>query len=868
MKRIILVILLIASSLNTKAVDYYCKSTGGFNTLGTWGTNTDGTGTAPTTFANAADVWHFSNRTSALLTLGFSPPNTAKVVIESGFNLSISGFAGSLNETVDISSGGTLTLLNSNNGIPLNFGTLDVNSTMVYSTTAAVVQIPNENFGNLVIAESISCGTNLNSFYIYGLLTINATKTLTLNGSILRSESTTGSFAGSGFIRGSASSGVQVGGGNGGNNGTINFAGNGGNVLEHFFVTFVTSASDRVLLGTDLEIAPPGNWVTGVFYHSFGSFDLNGHMLTIQPGADLTLPLASGDGFLLGNSTSSLVVDGSVNIYAAGSNVLYMDPSNNTLGLLRLNSATTMDIGNALNINNTLDITGGATLNTNNNVTLVSTSTLKGRLADISNGTLTGDLSVQTFARGGITDWVNIGVSGVTGETINSGWYGQIPMAIEGSATGVTSANSQYFESVQKWDESVSYYDTLVTVTDALVPGEGYWLFLGDALTTTNDMVWTVTGPAVTGPQVINLTNSGVTSAASGPGFNLIANPFPSPIDWNSVVTNNPLATINDAYYIYDPDLGNTVSFINGIATPGSGTLTNYQTMADIIPMGQAFYVEATANTSLTFDEIDKSASNGSNFQLLKSSNQNSSNSSIGSPIRLNIDGGGYHDDAVIRFHSNATTSFDKSLDAHKMYSSPGYVGYPGQWTARTAISTRMNNEDFSVNSIPYAHTQNAVIPVVARVYTSGQHTISASELQNLPPGTCVDLKDLYDNSVHDLTAGNYVVTLSDTTFYPRFELTICANITADVKTTQIQTDNSVRISKDANGVFVKFDESSPVDATIYATNILGQTIMDAKNVKATNDTFYLDIKTSDQLIFVTVVKGNERTTQKILNIK
>lgn len=849
-----LFILTVSFSDYLRATDYYLKPTGAITSTASWGTNTNGTGTSPVVFSNAGDVWHFANRTSLTNLTVFNINAAATAVIEANFNL-ICLAAGEIKGLINVASSGTLTISNTTFKT-FNLNSLDPNSTVVYNTS--VINVMAEDYGHLTIAASNTL-VNAGTIWVYGTLTINAGRTLTLNGNGLNLNGLNGSIAGTGNFAGDALAFITFLGGNGGNNGTINFA-PGFNTLDYFIIQF-DNATDYITLGSNLNITLGA---VGALFQVSGGIDLNGNNLTIENGADINFVATSSDGVIRGNSSSKLFIDGSVGFYL-GTTELFMDATNNTLGVLSLNSAVaTLTAGNTLNIADSLSIQGGGSFETNNNVTLVSSSTLKGRLGNMNNGTLTGDLRVQTFARGGTTDWVNIGVSGVTGETINSGWYGQIPMAIEGSTTGVTSAGGYYFESVQRWNESVSYYDTLVTVNDALTPGEGYWVFLGTGLTTTSDMVWTVSGPAVTGAQVISLTNSGVTSSVSTAGWNLIANPFPSPIDWSSVMANNPSPLINNAYYVYDPDLGGTISFAGGIATPGSGPLTNYQTMADVIPMGQAFYVEVTGNVGLTISEGDKSSNNTTNFQLLKS-NQTAS---IGSPIRLNIDGGGYHDDAVIRFHSSATANFDKALDAHKMYSSPGYAGYPGQWSLRTAIATQSNNEDYSINSIPYAQTQNAVMPVVARVYQSGTHTISATELQNLPPGTCVDLKDLYTNTVYDLTSGPCIVTMSDTTYYPRFELTVCASVATSVKNNSVKNAPAIAISKDAVGIYSDFNFTEQTDVKITITNILGQKIVDDKKVSVKNERVYIDANLNDNIIFVTVETSTERITRKFLNLK
>lgn len=844
-----LFVLTFSNNLVSAQTHYYLMQGAGNPLLNTQWT-TDPTGALsvapPANLQVANAIFHFTNRATATVAGNFvtktTAPNPGTVIIESGFNLSLSNPFGKMTTRfLDLASTGTLTIKNASTPTH-TFNSIDVNSAVVYdiiSTTASTVAPA--SYGNLVIARTATLVTNTNA----NAVTISASQILDLNSNGLIISGAGPLVSGPGTFSGNGTSFIECYGGNGGDNGTFNFTPNANN-LDYFYIQ-LNSSSDFVSLGSDLNI----NFSSvGAFYQLIGSFKLNGNSLVLDASSDFGPP-SVGLGEIYGGGNSSIFINGSVGLYSA-TNELYMNSSSNSLNVLLLGSAScSLDAGNTLLINDSLAIQGGGIFNTNGNVTLVSTSTLKGRLGNMSNGTLNGNLTVQTFARGNTTDWANLGVSGIQSQTFNN-WYGQIPMAIEGSTTGVTSVANTYFESVQSWFESSDSYDTTLTVTSPITPGKGYWIYLGTSLFTTTDMVWSVSGTPVTGNVSIPVTNSGA-------GWNLISNPYPSPVDWSNVmgVAGNS-ALVNDAYYIYDAELGNTVSYVSGVATPAS-----YQTMTNVIPMGQAFYVEAIGAGNLTVQENCKSDQNTNANELLKSSN------AISSLFRLNIDGGGYHDDAVLRFHSNATNSFDKALDARKMYNSPGYAGYPGAWGKRTVIATQSNNEDYSINSLPYAQTQNAVIPVIARVYTTGQYTISGTDIQNLPPNACVILKDKLLNVTQDLRLGNYICNIIDTTIASRFELTICADITADVKSnTAVQAASSIAINKDSQGIFVDFDFSKTTNANIIVTNVLGQIIMDTKKVKVTNDNVYLDLNVNDQLIFVTVETDNEKVTKKFLNFR
>lgn len=603
---------------------------------------------------------------------------------------------------------------------------------------------------------------------------------------------------------------------------------------------------------------------------TYGNLFLNGGGNKLQPSNNVTVlghfDLASGTNYVMvasatrvtrlsglitcsGSITtnfSNLTIDGASSNNIGTINFTGTNPLNN----LTLNRLTkTMTLGSPLHVLGTVTPSAG-TIASAGNLTIRSTSGSKGRIGIVT-GAITGNVVVQTFAAGGATDWANLGPSGVSGLTVAS-WEGQIPMSCFSCPNDENSAGG-YFVSIQGWDETqpasapTAYIE--MSYSDPLAVGKGYWVYLGLTQGTTTDMTWDVTGPAVQGNQSINLTNSGV---SNGDGYNLISNPYACPISWTAL--RNANGNVDNAIYVYNADLGITTSFVNGVSSnPGSGA-------SNIIPMGQAFYVKASAATNLTAQESNKLTS-GSHNQLLKTAN-----TGIGDVVRLKVVGGGFSDETAIRFHQSATTSFDKEWDAYKLFTSPGYVGFPGLYSQRTTISTQSGNDDYSVNSLPYAQSQNAVIPVLVKVYASGQHTISASDLQNLPANACVTLFDKLTNTTHNLKTGDYVCTINDTTSTARFELTVCADLTASIaNNNNLVKDESIFINTDANGAYVKLDFDKNTKTKISVTNILGQKVMETKSLTAQKETVYIPLEAKNQLLFVTVETSTNRVTKKII---
>ncbi len=844
----IILILAILSFTRVHAVDYYCKSTGGFGTFATWGTNLDGTGTAPGSFSGN-NVWHFANRTSGSLN-AFSPPSTATSVIETGFNLTVSGnFGIGLNQKIDIASGGTLTITKTNSA-NYAFNLLDADSYVIYNTS--VQRIVDGNYGNLVVAASNSISPSADNVYVYNTLILNGGTVLTMNGKGIRFFGNNGQISGSGLIRGDQFAFFECYGGNGGDNGALNFQ-PGFEVLDYLFLLF-DNPTDYISLGSNLTITFGNN---GTFYQMMGGLNLNGFDLTIDASADASFVTSASDGFIMGNANSGLYIEGVIGTFSSA-NDLFMHGTSNTLGVLHLTNGAALNAGNAVRINDSLSIKGGSTFNSNGNLTLVSSSSLKGRIAELTNGTVGGNITVQTMAPGPTTDWAVLGVSGVNGQVL-SNWDGQIPMTCNGCQNPTTSVQPGGFASVCSWDESAvandpNAYVTLSNTTP-LTPGQGFWVYLGSTLTTTSDLFWNVSGSPVVGNVNIPLSNSG---AANGDGYNLISNPYPSPISWAKLRNGNAL--VENAIYIYNADLGLTTSYVNGVSSNSNGA-------NDVIPMGQGFYVRAVSATNLSAQESNKVNNNTGANPLIKET-QSAASLYYGDIFRLNVNGGGFVDETAIRFHPLTTSNFDNDWDAWKIYSSPGYIGYPGVWNKRTSIATQIQNHDLSVNSMKMPETSNLVLPVVVKVYASGQHTIAASDLQNIPANMCVSLRDKYNNIVTDLRTSSYVCYISDTTNAARFELTVCAKAVAtELANNSLNDVNTIFISKDSKGIFTTLNFPQTTNATISVTNILGQKLMNDKVVNTKEEQIYLDLNTTEQLIFVTVKTNSERVTKKFVNV-
>ncbi|MCW3077886.1 MAG: hypothetical protein JWO32_2495 [Bacteroidetes bacterium] len=827
---------------------FYYNGVGQIDNLASWGTAGNGTGTPPTSFSAQAQTFYFTNAPSINLSnmAGTSISFTGSLTTvhvgtgTTSINLTIPTthtlFVGSTT-SLQVNNQATLTLQN------ITFPTANVNiqtgSLINYAQTAGIIAPISSAHYNM----TISGGADIQAA---GDFTVNNNFNATngsykMNGTPIRSLYLNGPISTSGGFIKTGNSILNIGGS--GAIGTVNFA--AGATTFSINKLFLNRAGQTLTLGSDLS-------VTSTASLSNGNINLNGKTLKLN-GAT-TFPASAAAGVFIGSGSSNLTLGGT----GALTNGLFMDQSSSsskTIKALNLTkTGSTLNLGNSIEITDSVKITG-ATLNTGGNLTLKSTLNLKGRIAEISSGgSLSGNVTVETFAKGGSAGWAQLGVSGVSGQTFNS-WYGQIPMTIEGSATGVTSAGGYYFESVQGWKETdPNGYDTTIVVTDPLVVGKGYWVYLASSTSSAADKIWTVTGAPVTGPVIMPVTNT-PTVPASVQGYNLVSNPYASPISWTKLRNGN--LQVADAIYVYNADLGTSTSYVGGFGTNG-GT--------DVIPMGQGFYVQALNNTSLISAESNKVSNNTVANQLLKTA---SPSANIGLTLKLKINGNaGESDETGFRFHSAATSTFDAEWDANKLFTTPGYAGYPGAYSHYTSISSKgTGNVDYSINSLPIPATQSVSIPVLVKVASTGIYTISPIDLQNLPDPSCVVLRDKLLNVNHSLANGPYICSINDTTSAARFELNICAQgITTGVSNnSSASVANTIFINQDNDGAVVNTIFAQNTKAVISVYNIVGQKLMENITVNGTATETHLNLDLHNQVVLIRVTTDKESVTKKIV---
>jgi len=187
----------------TTATDFYSAASGNMDATGTWGANTDGSGSTPTDFVTSYQVFHISNsNTGSISGSSWTVSGTnSKVAVDNGTDLTISS-SHYISGTIDVGAGRTLTI---NNTTAPTLGVLNATATVIYGASSNTIPSSQTTFPNLEVSNSTTISTNTT---VNGTLMMNGGK-LNLNGHTLTINDISGA-SGSSSITGSSTSGLVI----------------------------------------------------------------------------------------------------------------------------------------------------------------------------------------------------------------------------------------------------------------------------------------------------------------------------------------------------------------------------------------------------------------------------------------------------------------------------------------------------------------------------------------------------------------------------------------------------------------------------------------------------------------------------------
>ena len=355
-----------------------------------------------------------------------------------------------------------------------------------------------------------------------------------------------------------------------------------------------------------------------------------------------------------------------------------------------------------------------------------------------------------------------------------------------------------------------------------------------------NDDMLQFTGNLNTGNQSISLSYTNNNPAQPQfDGWNLVANPYPSSIDWDNVTTTG---IVDNCVYFYDDDGGSPYFNNYKYYIKGGGGASPYPSISlnnanQYIPLAQAFFVRTTTNgQNFSFDN---SVRTHSSQDFYKSGNEIHPDL-----LKLQIRSNSSIDETVIRFIPQAGENFDGEFDAIKMYSYEGDLP--------NLYSITQNSQNLAINTLP--NYKNRTVQLGFKTNIPGEFTISVSELNfdNTDDIYLFDKQeDYYQNLKENPSYKFYSQSGNNTN---RFEILF------GMPTYIEEINNQINIYSYDNQINIIQKSQEINNLSISVFSIDGRLI---KSIETSNTTTNLTIETSGVYI-VNVINTDKRITKKV----
>lgn len=578
--------------------------------------------------------------------------------------------------------------------------------------------------------------------------------------------------------------------------------------------------------------------------------------LTVASGAQISIS-SSGQLKVKGTLSNSGAVKGDGAMVMNGSSAQVITGLGRVNNMIINNAAgVTINSGARVTITKELSMSAG-TLTTNDSLVLYSDSTVNARIGIIAFGSsVSGNVKVMQYVRGGYRRyrfWAHPFSSTIS--------LSQIQTYIDitgpgGSANGFTTTSSN--------NASCFRYDpTMGNSSLSSDPGwrqftkinasaadsnlfhrhQGIRLFirgtkgqgLGYITETPNPVTISMVGSINQGDQTMVLSKGATTLQ----DYNMLGNPYPSPVDIGTVIYNAKAAgsVVGSAFYVWDPYIGAGGQYI---AVPiGSGAPAPYYLQAN-----SSFQVRAAHNGDVvTFSEGNKYTSSDS--VLLRPAAEY---------LTLKVLDANEHmwDELRVKFNDNATAGEDNDFDAHKL-EGPDFNFYTVSADAQNlAIDVRPFDDDIN-------------IPVGISSAYQQQFTIRASEVV-APVGKTVYLHDKLLNKYVQLEAGaEYQFSVNAdaaTQGNDRFEISAKAGGTE----TSRQPSITLAPNPATDVVNVTFASAKEEEVTVWVLDVSGVSVYRSELGKVSAATTAIPLKSLAAGIYmVEISHGTQKFVKRLV---
>jgi len=338
-------------------------------------------------------------------------------------------------------------------------------------------------------------------------------------------------------------------------------------------------------------------------------------------------------------------------------------------------------------------------------------------------------------------------------------------------------------------------------------------------------------------------------------GWNLIGNPYPSPISASDFINHSSNAWLFGTLYYWDDDQsgGSGYDRTTDYATwnllgatsatgGGSGVLPD-----GMIAANQAFFVRSYYfSSTLTFTNSMRATNSTTKFYTPEIKiNRASTRFSLTNNFK-------HYNDIIIGFADDATDGIDRLYDGEKMKGHP-YI----------AFYSTYQDKDLSIQGLPSLNGVTRVVPLGIEVKTAGQYTIKLEEKANINDNVKIVLEDKMLNTFTDLTncKRTYVFKLGPGVYENRFfvhYITMKAPILVGLEEQEIESHLNIYSSE--NVVYISNPEQNKLSYAIY--DLSGKQLLSGNTFESLT---HKVIESKGIYMVVAETEDGIKTSQKII---
>ena len=496
--------------------------------------------------------------------------------------------------------------------------------------------------------------------------------------------------------------------------------------------------------------------------------------------------------------------------------------------------------GDTVNLNGPINVDLGGFVRFKNNANLIQTGS-----TNTNSGALIIERNSSALKRLDYTLWSSP-VSGSFSNPDSGSLGSQTLLAFSPQTSNIAPTNIRFYT----YNTFTNLYDVAIPETTTFDIAKGYLIRMPNNHPKTTPTIWTgeFAGVPNNGDYSYTLDDGG----GLGERFNLVGNPYPSPIDATAFVNDsNNSSSITGTLYFWRKT--NNAKSPTYCTLTLAGFVSNFQSNLesqvfdpnDVIQTGQGFFVEAQATGSGTvnFNNSMRIDNHANQFFKTAANATSSINTIERNRIWLNAsNSAGAFSQTMVGYITNATQDVDPKIDGK--YFNKGNIALTSMiGTARYAIQGR---------ALPF--DANDVVRLNLKITTAGNYTIAIDHVDGLFSGgsQSIYLRDNDTGTIQDLNTGGYTFASTAGIFANRFDLLYQLPLGYYVPTFN---ENQVVIYENQSGEFV-INTSNVNMAFVKVFDIRGRFLETKTNINSNQTTVNTGLANEVLLVQITSEEG------------